>query len=117
MHSKTKTALSVLAVFLAAIFCPAGLFAADGFGASATGGAGGTAVTVTTSAQLLQYAANSGTTRYIITVSGTISITGGSGGDGKTCKVGSNKTIQGADANATIIGCLDVNTVNNVIIQ
>src|SRR5438874_2416019 len=84
MPSKTKTALAAFAVFISAIFCPAGLFAADGFGASATGGAGGTAVTVTTSAQLLQYATNSGTTSYTITVSGTIRIAGGTGGDGKT---------------------------------
>lgn len=91
--------------------------AADGYGGGATGGAGGTAVTVTSSAQLLQYANLA--TPCIITVSGTIDVTGGTGGDGKSVKVLSNKTIQGADATATIIGCLDLGTTggNNIIIQ
>lgn len=107
-----------LAAFFALwiLLFPAGYgLAADGYGAAATGGAGGTAVTVTTSAQLIQYAG--ATTPHIITVSGTINVTGGSGGDGKSVKVKANKTIQGLDPSAKVIGCLDLGGANNVVIQ
>jgi pectate lyase len=91
--------------------------AADGYAASATGGAGGTAVTVTTAADLIKYATSS--SKYIITVSGTITVTGGSGTSGGSVRVKSNKTIQGANTSAKIIGTLDLGSggVNNVIIQ
>ncbi len=85
--------------------------AADGYGRNATGGAGGSSVTVTTAAQLHTYAESAST--YIITVSGTIDL------GGTSVKVKSNKTIKGANTSATIKGCLDLGGggVNNVIIQ
>jgi pectate lyase len=93
--------------------------AADGYGASATGGAGGTAVTVTTAADLLLYAQNSGTTPYIITIGSSFTITGsGNGTSGGSCKVRSNKTIQGLPG-VVITGsfAVDSGSINNVIIQ
>jgi len=71
--------------------------ASDGYAGNVTGGAGGTAVTVTTTAQLTQYATATG--KYIITVSGTITLP-------DNLHVTSNKTIQGANASATINGDL-----------
>jgi pectate lyase len=84
-------------------------FAADGYGRNATGGAGGASVTATTAAQFKTYAESS--SAYIITVSGTLN-TG-------TVRVKSNKTIQGANSSAKIVGCLDLGSggVNNVVIQ
>jgi pectate lyase len=84
----------------------------NGYGASATGGAGGTSVTVTTAANFKTYTESS--TKYIITVSGTINL-----GSGVSVKVKSNKTIKGANTSAKIIGCLDLGSggVSNVIIQ
>jgi pectate lyase len=74
-----------------------------------TGGAGGTTVTVTTASQLSSYATS--TTKYIIRVSGTISLS-------STLDVNSNKTIEGVDANSTIDGEIRVNTGRtNVIIR
>ncbi|MGA3287300.1 MAG: T9SS type A sorting domain-containing protein [Bacteroidota bacterium] len=85
------------------------MVAQDGFGRNATGGAGGTAVTVTNASDLMMYAAAS--SPYIITVSGTITYPG-------YIPILSNKTIQGADSNATINADLRVSTgVRNVIIQ
>ncbi len=71
--------------------------AADGYGAGATGGAGGTAVTVSTTADLTKYATATG--KYIITVSGTITLP-------DNLHVTSDKTIQGANTSATINGDL-----------
>ncbi|MBN1868740.1 right-handed parallel beta-helix repeat-containing protein [Candidatus Sumerlaeota bacterium] len=102
--------LAVLAVSLLG----ASAFAAitDGFAGTVTGGDGGSAVTVTTAAQLKQYAESS--TKYIITVSGTIDL-----GSGGKVKVKSSKTIKGANSSATIKGCLDLGSggVQQVIIQ
>src|SRR5215471_19274794 len=101
-----------MAVVSAVLLATSSVRAADGFGRNATGGAGGTSVTVTTAAQLKQYVESSAT--YIITVSGTINL-----GSGVSVKVQSNKTIKGANTSAKIIGCLDLGSggVNNVIIQ
>jgi pectate lyase len=87
--------------------------AADGYGRNTTGGGSGTAVTVTTAAQLKTYAES--TTAYVITVSGTLDLAS----IGGKVKVKSNKTIKGANTSATIKGCLDLGSggVNNVIIQ
>jgi len=89
----------------------------DGFGSAATGGAGGPIYTVSTSAELLARATSIET--CTINISGTIDVTGGVGGDGKSVRLLSNKTIQGLDANSTLIGCLDLGGggVNNVIIR
>lgn len=83
--------------------------AADGFGYRAVGGAGGTSVTVSTEAELQAYAASG--SPYIITISGTIVTTG-------NLLVNSDKTIQGADTNAFLIGNLFVgNGVHNIVVQ
>lgn len=86
--------------------------APNGYAASATGGAGGTSVTITTAANLKTYVESS--SKYIITVSGTINL-----GSGVSVKVKSNKTIKGANTSSKIIGCLDLGSggVSNVIIQ
>lgn len=82
----------------------------DGYGRNATGGAGGTAVTVTTAAQLHTYAESTAT--YIITVSGTIDLAG------SNVSVKSNKTIQGANTAATIKnGALQLSGINNIVIK
>jgi pectate lyase len=65
-----------------------------------TGGAGGTVVTVTTAAQFLDYIARAG--RYVIQVSGTITLPTGST-DGMH-DVTSDKTIIGSGTNARLVG-------------
>jgi pectate lyase len=65
-----------------------------------TGGAGGPVVTVSTTAQFLDYIARSGP--YVIQVSGTINLPAGSS-DGMH-NVASDKTIVGLGANATLSG-------------
>lgn len=89
----------------------------DGFGSAATGGAGGPVYTVNNSAQLLARATSVET--CTINISGTIDVTGGTGGGGKSVRLLSNKTIQGLDANSTLIGNLDLGGggVNNIIIR
>ncbi|MFT3783077.1 MAG: hypothetical protein QM790_13800 [Nibricoccus sp.] len=108
---KTLTRLfAALALTSAAVSLQAATY--DGYGRNATGGAGGTSVTVTTAAQLHSYAESPST--YIITVSGTIDLAG------NNVKVLSNKTIQGANTSATIKnGALDLGSggVNNVVIK
>jgi pectate lyase len=84
--------------------------AADGYGRSATGGAGGATVTATTAAQLKQYAESS--TTYNINVSGTIDL-----GSSGRINVKGNKTIHGVNSSATIKGTLNISGVNNVIID
>lgn len=81
----------------------------DGFATGATGGSGGTSVTVT-SAAAFKTAAES-TTAQVITVSGNLDI------GSTTVSIGSNKTIIGADSNAGIVGNLVINGKTNVIIQ
>ncbi|WP_175414762.1 pectinesterase family protein [Nibricoccus aquaticus] len=86
--------------------------APDGFANVATGGGSATPVTVTTAAAL-KTAAES-TSPAVITVSGVINLSS-SGGN---IRVKSNKTIQGADANATIIGNINIGSgVENVILR
>lgn len=91
---------------------PGSRMKADGYGRTVTGGAGGTSVTVTSAASLKTYVESS--SKYIITVSGTINL-----GSGVSVKVKSNKTIVGANSSAKIIGCLDLGSggVNNVLIK
>ncbi len=105
-----KTFLKAAIVILSGIVLSASsVFAADGFGRAATGGAGGKAVTVTNAAQLTTYA--TAAAPYIITVSGTITLS-------DNLHITSNKTIQGANTHALINGDFYLKPgVNNVIIQ
>jgi pectate lyase len=82
---------------------------ANGFAAGTTGGAGGTAVTVSTQAAF-KSAAESGSA-MVITVSGNINL------GSSQINVKSNKTIIGANSSAGVIGCLRLSGVSNVIIQ
>lgn len=83
---------------------------ADGFGAGASGGSGtgSVALTVTTAAELRAAAGASGP--RVITVAGTLDI--------GTLDVTSQKTIQGADADAALLGTLRLGAgVGNVVIR
>jgi len=94
-----------------ALFSPA-LRAVDGWatqGGGVTGGAGGSTVTVSTLAAFTTYA--TGTTPYIINVSGTINL-GSSDFD-----IGSNKTIIGVGANSGFTGDLRAKKQTNLILQ
>ncbi len=86
----------------------------DGFGSTATGGAGGPTYVVTTAADLLEKAKLSGPA--IITVSGTINLIA-AGVDKKRVGLTANKTLQGADANALIVGEVGIYDTNNVIVR
>jgi pectate lyase len=77
-----------------------------------TGGGSATRVTVTTFAELS--AAVAGNTARVIVVSGTIRTTDGGG---SALRIGSNKTLLGADRNATIYGGIEMNGVSNVIVR
>jgi len=79
----------------------------DGYGASATGGSAGTTVLVSTAEEFATYATSS--SAQVITVAGTLDI--------GTVAVASNKTIQGADASATLDGCLSLSNVSNIVIR
>ncbi|MFT3830526.1 MAG: Ig-like domain-containing protein [Opitutaceae bacterium] len=79
----------------------------DGYGSAATGGAAGTSVVAATAGEFTTYATSSAA--YIITVSGTLHV--------GTVAVATNKTIQGADASATIDGCLNLSNVSNIVIR
>ncbi|ATC63731.1 hypothetical protein CMV30_07065 [Nibricoccus aquaticus] len=83
----------------------------DGYAASVTGGGtAGVAVNATTAADFRTYAED--TTARTITVSGTLNL-----GATKVA-VKSNKTIQGIDGNATLIGNLELASgVSNVVIR
>jgi pectate lyase len=86
--------------------------APDGFAASATGGAvtGSQSVTVLTAANFRTQAQSS--TPCIITVAGLLNL------GATSVNVNSNKTIQGADANAGLVGNLTLASgVSNVIIR
>jgi pectate lyase len=102
--------LRVIHLYLLTIISPASaLFGFDGFGRGATGGAGGTSVIVTNAADFISYATSDAP--CTITISGTIILPNNLG-------VLSNKTIQGADSNATINGDLRLGAgVRNVIIR
>ncbi|WP_430784193.1 pectate lyase family protein [Actinoplanes sp. G11-F43] len=114
--------LSVVAVSLPAVHASpspvafsalAAPSAADGFGAGTTGGAAGPTVTVTTAAQLAQYAGAN--TPYTILVSGRITASG-------MITVVANKSVLGVGSTAEITGGgLQLGTTtrpgNNVIIR
>lgn len=108
MHTPTLKSLAL--VLLALCLAPLAVYSADGYGRKATGGTGGTSVTVTTAAQLKTYAESA--TTYIITVSGTIDL-----GTAGRVNLKSNKTLKGASTSATIKGTINLSGVNNVIIQ
>ena len=85
----------------------------DGFADAATTGGGSLTPVVVTTAAALKTAAES-TSPAVITVSGVLNLSS-SGGN---IRVKSNKTIQGADANATIIGNIFIGAgVENVILR
>jgi len=79
----------------------------DGYASATTGGATGTSVVVLTAADFKTQAASA--TACTITVVGQLSI--------GSVAIASNKTIQGADADATLVGNLNLNGVSNVIIR
>ena len=100
---------AILFSFSLAITCPDSLV--DGFASAAggtTGGGTSPAVIVTTAADLITAVAAPGSGTIII--DGTID-TGGA------VSVQSDKTIQGANASATIVGGFDLRNASNVIIQ
>ncbi len=83
---------------------------ATGYGSAATGGGSTTQVVVTTAADFRTQAESS--TAAVITVSGTLNL-----GSTKVA-VKSNKTIQGLDASATLVGNLELASgVSNVVIR
>jgi pectate lyase len=83
---------------------------ADGYAANATGGGAATPIIVTTAAEFITRAQAGGAA--VITVVGTLDLSGA------TVSIASNKTIQGIDANATIIGGLSVGSgATNVIMR
>lgn len=73
-----------------------------------TGGAGGEVVVVTNLAEFA--AVSSDDTPRIIVVDGVIQC------DDDAIRIGSNKTVVGANANAEIKGGLDINTESNIIV-
>jgi len=105
-NSVTSVTSSSVALVVSALAAPV----PDGFASATTGGAAGQTVTVSTAVDFKTYAQS--TTAYVINVTGTINL-------GGSALVKSNKTIQGLDANAAIIGCLDLSSggVSNVIIR
>jgi len=109
-----KRALFLGGLFAALLLYPAfPVFAADGFGQYATGGAGGATVTVSTAADLKRYV-EPNNSPYIVQVSGTIDLNSVGGG----VSIRSNKTIKGIGSDATIIGRLGFKSdSNNIIIE
>ena len=102
--------LLFLFVSLAVLSTTAPLHGADGFATIngiCTGGAGGATVTVSNGTDFKVFAES--TTTYIIRIVGPIT-TG-------SVSPKSNKTILGADTNATILGRLSISGVTNVIVQ
>ncbi len=100
--TSSAAVLSVIPAFPAPV--------ATGYGSTATGGAAGSNVLVTTAADFRTQAESN--SAAIITVSGTLNL-----GATKVA-VKSNKTIQGLDANATLSGNLELASgVTNVIVR
>lgn len=79
----------------------------DGYGSAATGGSAGATVVASTAAEFAAYATSADA--QVITVAGVLDI--------GTVAVASNKTIQGADASATLDGCLSLANVSNIVIR
>lgn len=78
-----------------------------------TGGTGGTVVTVNNYADLLYYANTVGTGKYIVQISGTISLPGTGG-----FTIRANKTLRGIGTNPTLIGNVGFqNRDGNIIIE
>ncbi|HTB79360.1 MAG TPA: hypothetical protein VK717_00585 [Opitutaceae bacterium] len=103
------SAASTKKVNLASVSASYAAPAPDGYAASATGGTG-SAVTVLTAADFRTQATSA--TPAVITVAGVIDL-------GSTpVNVASNKTIQGADADSSLIGNLTLGSgVSNVVIR
>lgn len=100
----------VLYVFLFIGVCGRAVSASDGFGGAATGGQGGTVVTVTTAADL-EYYAEIPETPYIILIDGVLSI-------GSSLEICSNKTLRGLNPSAALIGQVGFqNRSSNIIIE
>jgi pectate lyase len=112
--SLARAAAPLATTFVAQLIAfPASTEELVGFAAVAgdtTGGGDAIPTTVTTFAELAT-AAQDPAPRVII-VSGIIKTEGGSG-----MKIGSNKTISGADKKATIFGGLSLDSVSNVILR
>ncbi len=86
----------------------------DGFGAATTGGGSATAVVVDTPAAFKQHAEATGTA--VITISGLLDL--GTLTPAGSVNVASNKTIQGLDADAAILGKLSIGPgVSNVVVR
>jgi pectate lyase/pectin methylesterase-like acyl-CoA thioesterase len=84
----------------------------DGFARAVTGGGNRAAIIVTTAADFKTYAEQ--TDPAVITISGTLNVAA----TGNSIRLKSNKTIQGIDANATIIGSIFIGEgVENVLIR
>jgi pectate lyase len=100
----------ILSVALLFVILPnLSLIAQDGFGRYATGGAGGGEVKVSDSEELLKNAASS--SPCIIIISGRIELK-------DNVNIGSNKTIEGADSAAIVIGDLKIGSgAGNVIVR
>ncbi|MGA2916833.1 MAG: hypothetical protein ABSE89_12485 [Sedimentisphaerales bacterium] len=108
-----RTSLLWAAVVLSAFCFASRIFAADGFGGNATGGAGGSIVTVSTAADLKRYV-EPNNSPYIVQVTGTIDL----GSIGGGVKIQSNKTIKGISPGTTITGRLGFrDDANNIIIE
>jgi pectate lyase len=114
-----KRALSLGGLFAALLLYPAfPVFAADGFGQSTTGGAGGAVVTVDSNAILFKSYVES-TSPYIVQVTGVLDFNSLSTSTSeKKVRIRSNKTIKGISPGAKIIGNLGFSTdACNVIIE
>ncbi|HEX8411802.1 MAG TPA: fibronectin type III domain-containing protein [Thermoanaerobaculia bacterium] len=101
--------LAVVLVVCSVVSSP--VWAADGFAdvnGVTTGGAGGPTVSVSSVADFLAYATQA-TAPYVIEVTGNLNV--------GAINIGSNKTIRGAGAGATLEGELQVSGKSNVIFQ
>lgn len=97
-------------VLIVLAFATPSAFAVEGWGESATGGAGGTVVTVSDEPNFLDYISRTG--KYIIQVDSHLTLPIG------MHDVASNKTIIGVGPNAKISqGGLDIDGVDNVIVR
>ncbi|OAM89625.1 MBG domain-containing protein [Termitidicoccus mucosus] len=82
----------------------------DGYGTAATGGGGAPNILVSTESELREYAALENPA--VLTLRGNIALSGGN------LVVGSDKTIQGLDADATLSGGLQIGPgASNVIVR
>jgi pectate lyase len=116
MKSKQKNVALILFAGIFSFCMTSQVFAqpatavADGFAAGTTGGGNASPITVTTAAAL-RSAVDGNTTSRVVIVNANINL------GTSSLRVGSNKTIKGANANITITGCIQIIGVSNVIIQ